>query len=90
MTAETAADERRVDLVFEGGGVKGIGLAGAFGYLDEQGFLPERVAGTDAALVLNVAPDASSGASVAVFQATRVAADSIPAHSNSDTLLGLP
>lgn len=51
MTAQTAADEKRVDLVFEGGGVKGIGLAGAFGYLDEQGFLPQRVAGTSAGAI---------------------------------------
>ena len=48
MTTEAAGDEKRVDLVFEGGGVKGIGLAGAFSYLDEQGFKPQRVAGTSA------------------------------------------
>ncbi|MGZ4329538.1 MAG: patatin-like phospholipase family protein [Solirubrobacteraceae bacterium] len=51
MTSETTADEKRVDLVFEGGGVKGIGLAGAFGYLDEQGFKPQRVAGTSAGAI---------------------------------------
>ncbi|HET7047319.1 MAG TPA: patatin-like phospholipase family protein [Solirubrobacteraceae bacterium] len=51
MTTETAADEKRVDLVFEGGGVKGIGLAGAFSYLDEQGFKPQRVAGTSAGAI---------------------------------------
>jgi NTE family protein len=51
VTSETAADEKRVDLVFEGGGVKGIGLAGAFGYLDEQGFKPQRVAGTSAGAI---------------------------------------
>jgi NTE family protein len=51
VTSETAADEKRVDLVFEGGGVKGIGLAGAFGYLDEQGFRPQRVAGTSAGAI---------------------------------------
>jgi NTE family protein len=51
VTAQTPADEKRVDLVFEGGGVKGIGLAGAFGYLDEQGFLPQRVAGTSAGAI---------------------------------------
>jgi NTE family protein len=37
--------------VFEGGGVKGIGLAGAFAYLDEQGFKPQRVAGTSAGAI---------------------------------------
>ena len=51
MTSESAGDEKRVDLVFEGGGVKGIGLAGAFGYLDEQGFKPQRVAGTSAGAI---------------------------------------
>jgi NTE family protein len=51
VTTETAGDEKRVDLVFEGGGVKGIGLAGAFSYLDEQGFKPQRVAGTSAGAI---------------------------------------
>ena len=51
MTSETAGDEKRVDLVFEGGGVKGVGLAGAFGYLDEQGFKPQRIAGTSAGAI---------------------------------------
>jgi len=51
VTTETASDEKRVDLVFEGGGVKGIGLAGAFSYLDEQGFKPQRVAGTSAGAI---------------------------------------
>jgi NTE family protein len=46
-----ADDERRVDLVFEGGGVKGIGLAGAFDYLSEQRFEPQRVAGTSAGAI---------------------------------------
>jgi NTE family protein len=51
VTTEAAGDEKRVDLVFEGGGVKGIGLAGAFSYLDEQGFKPQRVAGTSAGAI---------------------------------------
>ena len=46
-----AADEKRVDLVFEGGGVKGIGLAGAYAYLDAQGFQPQHVAGTSAGAI---------------------------------------
>ena len=46
-----AADEKRVDLVFEGGGVKGIGLAGAYAHLDAQGFQPQRVAGTSAGAI---------------------------------------
>jgi len=45
------ADEKRVDLVFEGGGVKGIGLAGAYFHLAEQGFRPERLAGTSAGAI---------------------------------------
>jgi NTE family protein len=49
--AGAAGDEKRVDLVFEGGGVKGIGLAGAFGHLDQQGFRPQRVAGTSAGAI---------------------------------------
>jgi NTE family protein len=40
-----------VDLVFEGGGVKGIGLAGAFAVLDEQGYRPHCVAGTSAGAI---------------------------------------
>jgi NTE family protein len=39
------------DLVFEGGGVKGIGLAGAFAALSEQGFEPKCVAGTSAGAI---------------------------------------
>ena len=42
---------KRADLVFEGGGVKGIGLAGAFWELDRQGWSPERVAGTSAGAI---------------------------------------
>jgi NTE family protein len=45
------SDEKRVDLVFEGGGVKGIGLAGAYAHLDEQRFQPQRVAGTSAGAI---------------------------------------
>jgi NTE family protein len=45
------ADEKRVDLVFEGGGVKGIGLAGAFCHLLDQGYQPQRVAGTSAGAI---------------------------------------
>jgi NTE family protein len=56
MAAEAGApgaqqDEKRVDLVFEGGGVKGIGLAGAFCHLLDEGFLPQRVAGTSAGAI---------------------------------------
>ena len=40
-----------VDLVLEGGGVKGIGLAGALSVLEERGFVPENVAGTSAGAI---------------------------------------
>jgi NTE family protein len=39
------------DLVFEGGGVKGIGLAGAYAALEQRGFAPQRVAGTSAGAI---------------------------------------
>jgi NTE family protein len=41
----------RADLVFEGGGVKGIGLAGAFSVLAEQGWEPMNLAGTSAGAI---------------------------------------
>ena len=41
-------EPKEVDLVFEGGGVKGIGLVGALAALEEQGYEPHRVAGTSA------------------------------------------
>jgi NTE family protein len=40
-----------VDLVCEGGGVKGIGLAGAFSVLEERGYTPQNVAGTSAGAI---------------------------------------
>ena len=43
--------EQRVDLVFEGGGVKGIGLAGAYRKLDDDGWHAQRVAGTSAGAI---------------------------------------
>ena len=43
--------DQRVDLVFEGGGVKGIGLAGAFAELEAQGYDPQCVAGTSAGAI---------------------------------------
>jgi NTE family protein len=41
----------QADLVFEGGGVKGIGLAGAYRELADQGYHPECVAGTSAGAI---------------------------------------
>jgi len=43
--------ENLVDLVFEGGGVKGIGLGGAFAALEENGFKANNVAGTSAGAI---------------------------------------
>ena len=41
-------DSQRVDLVLEGGGVKGIALAGAIEVLEERGYRVNRVAGSSA------------------------------------------
>ena len=43
--------EKRADLVLEGGGVKGIGLAGAVMVLDQAGYRFQRVAGTSAGAI---------------------------------------
>ncbi|MDQ3067148.1 MAG: patatin-like phospholipase family protein [Actinomycetota bacterium] len=43
--------DKHVDLVFEGGGVKGIGLAGALATLEERGYRPQNVAGTSAGAI---------------------------------------
>jgi NTE family protein len=60
---EAGADqERRVDLVLEGGGVKGNALVGALSVLEERGFQSQNVAG------------ASAGAIVAVLHAAGYAA----------------
>ena len=45
------AVETYADLVFEGGGVKGIGLAGALATLEERGYRPQNVAGTSAGAI---------------------------------------
>jgi NTE family protein len=46
-----ADDEKFVDLVCEGGGVKGIGLAGAFAALEQHGFRAKSIAGTSAGAI---------------------------------------
>jgi NTE family protein len=46
-----AVSESHADLVFEGGGVKGIGLAGALATLEERGYRPQNVAGTSAGAI---------------------------------------
>lgn len=47
-------EEKRVDLVFEGGGVKGLGLVGALSVLEERGYEPQRIAGSSAGALLAV------------------------------------
>src|SRR5215471_3722300 len=47
----TTGTEKLADLVLEGGGVKGIGLAGAVLALDEAGYRFQRVAGTSAGAI---------------------------------------
>jgi NTE family protein len=44
-------DERPIDLVLEGGGVKGIGLVGALEVLAEHKLVPQRIAGTSAGAI---------------------------------------
>jgi NTE family protein len=46
--------ERKVDLVLEGGGVKGIGLVGALAVLEEKGFRPQNLVGTSAGAIATV------------------------------------
>ena len=41
-----------VDLVFEGGGVKGIALVGAFSVLEEEGYAPQNMAGASAGAIV--------------------------------------
>ena len=43
--------ESHADLVFEGGGVKGIGLAGALATLEERAYRPQNIAGTSAGAI---------------------------------------
>lgn len=43
---------RRADLVFQGGGVKGIGLVGAYSVLERRGFEPANMAGASAGAIV--------------------------------------
>jgi NTE family protein len=45
-------DEKRVDLVFQGGGVKGIALVGAYSVLEEQGYHVQNIAGSSAGAIV--------------------------------------
>ena len=58
----TVAPGSRADLVLEGGGVKGVGLAGAVAAITDAGYVPHRISGTSAgALVGAVAAAGASG-----------------------------
>src|SRR3954447_4633761 len=48
---QTHMSSQAVDLVLEGGGVKGIGLVGALSVLEERGWEPACVAGTSAGAI---------------------------------------
>jgi NTE family protein len=56
MAAEGVAagdeQERFADLVFQGGGVKGIGLVGAYSVLEERGYEPVNMAGASAGAIV--------------------------------------
>src|SRR3712207_6393915 len=54
MTAQGAGTEpeKRVDLVLEGGGVKGNALVGALSVLEERGFRTQNVAGASAGAIV--------------------------------------
>lgn len=52
MVAVEQLDQPKVDLVLEGGGVKGIGLVGAVLSLSEKGYAFPRVAGTSAGAIV--------------------------------------
>jgi NTE family protein len=49
-----ADEEKRVDLVFQGGGVKGIGLVGAYSVLEERGYRHQNLAGSSAGAIIAV------------------------------------
>src|SRR5919112_859863 len=52
MWAVTEGHEGDVDLVFEGGGLKGIGLVGAYSVLEEHGYTPQNMAGASAGAIV--------------------------------------
>jgi NTE family protein len=52
VVALEGSDQPKVDLVLEGGGVKGIGLVGAVLTMSERGYVFPRVAGTSAGAIV--------------------------------------
>jgi NTE family protein len=65
-------DTQRVDLVLEGGGVKGIALAGALEVLEERGYRVNRVAGSSAGAMAGalIASGVSGSALVEILRGT--------------------
>lgn len=63
MSSPQGDTGQKLDLVLEGGGVKGIGLVGALTVLDERGFVPQNLAGASAGAI--VAALVAAGYSVA-------------------------
>lgn len=49
---QQSPESKYVDLVFEGGGVKGIAMVGALAVLEEQGYRAQNVAGTSAGAIV--------------------------------------
>ena len=52
LWAATEEHTKDVDLVFEGGGLKGIALVGAYSVLEERGYRPQNIAGTSAGAIV--------------------------------------
>ena len=67
------ASEQWCDLVLEGGGVKGLGLVGAYATLTQAGYTVRRVAGTSAGAIIGSL--IAAGMSVDAMQATMKAVD---------------
>ena len=49
---DTEGHAKNIDLVFEGGGLKGIALAGAYSVLEERGYRPQNMAGASAGAIV--------------------------------------
>jgi NTE family protein len=52
QTPNGRKSEKRVDLILEGGGVKGIALVGALSVLESRGYVPQNIAGTSVGAVV--------------------------------------
>ncbi|MGE5221274.1 MAG: patatin-like phospholipase family protein [Omnitrophica WOR_2 bacterium] len=50
--SEHKNQEKRVDLVLEGGGVKGVALVGALAALEDNGYIPQNIAGTSVGAIV--------------------------------------